>query len=110
MVISQLKNVSFADTFLQDYADIIIGEGTGFSHKCIILTAEHDLEGDFRTIIAKPVIIGKNVWITTRVTILGGVEIGDNSVIGAGSVVANNIPSNILAFGVPAKPIRRLNR
>ncbi len=104
------KNVSFSDTFLQDYADIVIGEGTGFSYQCMILTAGHDYEKDFGTIVAKPVVIGKNVWITTRVIILGGVKIGDNSVIGAGSVVSNDIPENVLAAGVPAKPIRHLER
>jgi len=104
------NNVSFSDTFFQDYADIVIGEKTSFSYQCMLLTAEHDLEGDFRTIIAKPIVIGKNVWITSRVVILGGTKIGDNSVIGAGSVVRGDIPSNVFAAGVPAEPIRTIKR
>ncbi|MDO8610502.1 MAG: DapH/DapD/GlmU-related protein [bacterium] len=53
--------------------------------------------------------IGKNVWITTRCTILPGVTIGDNSIIAAGSVVTKDIPPNCLAGGNPAKIIKKLN-
>ncbi len=56
----------------------------------------------------KPVNIGDNVWIGSRVMILPGVEIGNNTVIGAGSVVTRSIPSNCLAVGVPAKVIRQI--
>ena len=102
------QDVSFNDTFLQDYADIVVGSGTSFSYQNLLLTASHDLEGDFRTIIAKSITIGRNVWITSRVTVLGGASIGDGSVIGAGSVVAGAIPSGVFAAGVPAKPVRSL--
>ncbi|WP_244288832.1 acyltransferase [Leptospira levettii] len=54
------------------------------------------------------VIIGKNVWIGTRVIILKGVKIGDNSVIAAGSVVNRSIPENSIAGGVPAKVIKSI--
>jgi maltose O-acetyltransferase len=54
--------------------------------------------------------IGKKVWCGTNVTILAGVTIGSNVVIGAGSVVINDIPSNCIAAGVPAKKIRDLHR
>lgn len=56
----------------------------------------------------EPVTIGSNVWIGSRVLILRGVEIGNNSVIGAGSVVTKSIPMNSLAVGVPAKVVRLL--
>ncbi len=101
-------NVSFCNTFCQDYADIIIGEGTSFSYDCHIITASHDIENDFNRITAKPVFIGRNVWIASRVTILGGARIGDGAVIGACSLVRGEIPSNTLAAGIPAKPIRAL--
>lgn len=101
-------HVSFNDAFLQDYAEIVIGEGTGFSYDNFVLTASHDLENDFRTIIAAPVVLGKNVWITSRVIILGGAVIGDGSVIGAGSVVTGVIPPFVFAAGSPARPIRDL--
>ncbi len=56
----------------------------------------------------KPVFIGKNVWICSNVTILPGVHIGDNSVIGAGSVVTKDIPANVIAFGNPIKIHRKI--
>jgi len=58
---------------------------------------------------AKPVKIGRRVWIGLNAIILKGVSIGDNSVIGAGSVVTSDIPPNVLAAGVPARVIRRLD-
>ena len=54
--------------------------------------------------------IGKRVWCGINVTILAGVTIGDDVVIGAGSVVINDIPPNVIAAGVPAKVIRPLDR
>jgi len=56
----------------------------------------------------EPVHIGNNVWIGSRVLILKGVSIGDNSVIGAGSIVTRSIPPNSLAVGIPAKVVRML--
>lgn len=62
-----------------------------------------------RELISKgPIAIGKNVWIGDKVTILGGVNIGDNVIIGANSVVTRDIPSNSLAAGSPAKVIKQL--
>ena len=103
------KNVNLNDTKILDYAKVIIGEGTSFSGENIILTSTHDIN-DFKTVIAKPVAIGKNVWITYRVIILGGVTIGDNSIIGAGSVVTKNIPPNVIASGNPCKVIKTIDR
>ena len=58
--------------------------------------------------IAKLITIENNVWIGTGSTILAGVTIGDNSVIGAGSVVKKDIPSNVIAVGVPCKVLRSI--
>lgn len=102
-------DVSFNDTFFMDYAPVYIGKGTKFSLENIVITSTHDLK-DFATVRAKPIIIGKNVWVTTRCVILGGVTIGDNSIIGAGSVVTENIPANCLAAGNPCKAIKPIKR
>lgn len=74
----------------------------------MILTGTHDFS-DFSTVIAKPVTIGDNVWITSNVTILPGVTIGSNTVIGAGSVVTRDIPSGVFAAGNPCKVIKQIN-
>jgi galactoside O-acetyltransferase len=55
-----------------------------------------------------PVRIGRNVWIGSSVQILPGVTIGDNSVIGAGSVVTNDIPANVVALGIPCRAVREI--
>jgi maltose O-acetyltransferase len=103
------KNVYLNDTFCLDYEVIKIGENTTFSFQNMILTSSHDYD-DFNKVIVKPVTIGENVWITSRVIILPGVTIGDNSVIGVGSVVTRDIPSGVYAAGNPAKVIKEINR
>jgi maltose O-acetyltransferase len=55
---------------------------------------------------AEEIHIGNNVWIACNVVVLGGVTIGDNAVIGAGSVVTKDIPENYVAYGNPCKPVR----
>lgn len=57
---------------------------------------------------ARPVTIGKNVFIGTRAVILKGVTIGDNSVIGAGSIVTKDVAANTVAAGNPCRPIREI--
>ena len=56
----------------------------------------------------QPVSIGDNVWLGSRVVVLKGVSIGDNSVIAAGSIVTQSIPARSLAAGVPAKVVRKI--
>lgn len=55
------------------------------------------------------IVIGRNVWIGDKVSIFGGVTIGDNVIIGAGSIVTHDIPSNCMAAGIPAKIVNKLN-
>ena len=61
------------------------------------------------TELDRPVEIGDDVWIGTNAIILAGSKIGTGSIIGAGSIVKGEIPKNVLAAGVPAKVIRRLD-
>lgn len=56
-----------------------------------------------------PIAIGDNVWLGANVIVLPGVTIGENSVIGAGSVVTKDIPANVIAFGSPCKVYREIN-
>ncbi|MDD2733280.1 MAG: DapH/DapD/GlmU-related protein [Desulfuromonadaceae bacterium] len=103
------NNVALHDTFFVDYANVYIGKGVGFSFQNLVITSTHDL-CDMKTVLANEIIIGENVWITSRVIILPGVRIGRNSVIGAGSVVSCDIPPNVFAAGMPAKPIKTIDR
>ena len=57
---------------------------------------------------SKPITIGDNVWVGAGVHIMGGVTIGKNSIIGAGSVVTTDIPENVIAAGVPCRIIREI--
>lgn len=102
------EHVGLGDTFILAYAPVKIGRGCSFSFRNMIITSTHDYV-DFSTVIAKPVVIGDNVWITSNVTILPGVCIGSNTVIGAGSVVTNDIPSGVLAAGNPCKVIKSID-
>ena len=56
-----------------------------------------------------PIHIGNIVWIGTHSVILPGVNIGENSVIGAGSIVTRDIPANVVAFGNPCRVIREIS-
>ena len=66
----------------------------------------HQVEDRSKPGTSAPIILKKNVWLGVRVVILKGVHIGENSVIGANSVVTKDIPPNCLAGGVPARVIR----
>ena len=56
-----------------------------------------------------PIHIGRNCWLGSGVCVMPGVTIGDNTVIGAGSVVTKDIPANVVAYGTPCKVIREIN-
>lgn len=101
------RRIFLGDTVFQNYAPVTIGEGTTFSGGNKVLTGTHGIY-DRNWIAAKPVVIGKNVWISTNCLILGGVRIGDNSIIGAGSVVTHDIPSNCFAAGNPCRVIKKI--
>ncbi len=91
----------------QDQAGIEIGDNVLIGHSVVIATLNHDTNPQKRvSMIAKKVKIGSNVWIGSNVTILPGIEIGNNSIIGAGSVVTKKVPDNAIIAGNPAKIIK----
>lgn len=93
----------------QDQGGITIGDGSLIGHQVVLATLNHDLTPEKRAnMIAKPIVIGRNVWIGAHTTILSGVTIGDNAVIAAGAVVTKDVPDNAVAAGVPAKIVKTI--
>ena len=92
---------------------VIIGNNVFIAPNVSIITEEHAMNVKQRAEgleYTHPVHIGDNVWICTGVIVLPGVTIGENSVIGAGSVVPKDIPPNSLAVGNPCKVIRQISQ
>lgn len=86
---------------------ITIEDNTMLAANVQLISNNHDL--DERAIITcLPIHIKKNCWIGAGATILRGVTIGDNSIVGAGSVVTKDVPDNVIAAGNPAKIIRKI--
>jgi maltose O-acetyltransferase len=91
-----------------NYGRIDIGDDFLSAGCLVINTGSHD--PDTLQSYTKNVTIGHRVWCGVNVTILAGVTIGDDVVIGAGSVVTKDIPANTIAFGCPARPAKGLER
>jgi len=88
---------------------ILLDENVSLGPGVHIYTRNHKRgDGGSLTSSKSPIYIGKNVWIGGNSTILPGVSIGENSVIGAGSIVNKNVEPNSLYVGVPAKRIKSL--
>ena len=99
------QNCTFYDLGGIDIADdVMIGPNVS------IITSGHPLEPSERrsVTIGKPIVIDRNVWIAAGATIIGGVTIGESSVVAAGSVVTKDVPANTLVGGNPARVIRSI--
>lgn len=93
-----------------DVTEVSIGEGTQIGPAVQIYAADHPRDGETRRAgleFGRPVRIGRNAWIGGGAIILPGVTIGDDSVIGAGSVVTRDVPAGSTVAGNPARPLRR---
>lgn len=105
---------------VQDDAEVTIGDNCNFGPNVTIVTPIHPMLPGERNVMltaegerkrfcyAKPVHIGNCCWFGASVTVCPGVTIGDNCVIGAGSVVTRDIPANSFAAGVPCRVIREI--
>jgi acetyltransferase-like isoleucine patch superfamily enzyme len=95
---------------LYDMGGVDIADYVMIGPNVNIITTGHPLEPSRRRayVEAKPIVIEKNVWIATGATIIGGVTVGENSVVAAGAVVTKDVPPNRLVAGVPARVIRSL--
>ncbi|MBO4573529.1 MAG: sugar O-acetyltransferase [Clostridia bacterium] len=97
---------------LVDDTHIYVGDNTMFAPNVTVATASHPILPSLRRYQCQynlPVKIGKNCWLGAGVIVLPGVTIGDNAVIGAGSVVTHDIPSNVVAYGTPCRVIRKID-
>jgi maltose O-acetyltransferase len=99
------------NTVILDCASVTIGDGTQMGPGVQLLAADHPRDPQARRSLlelARPVSIGSNVWIGAAAVVLPGVSVGDDSIIGAGSVVTRDIPSGVVAAGSPCRVVRTL--
>lgn len=129
--VSDGKNVYIGKNFfanwncsILDRARVTIGDNVMLAPNVIITSISHPKWHEERNIrvmensfepqkrgnieVVAPVSIGNNVWIASNSVVCPGVTIGDNTIIGAGSVVTKDIPANVFACGVPCKVIREI--
>lgn len=95
-----------------DDTHIYVGDCTMFGPNVTVATAGHPIDPELRAKAYQynmPVHIGKNCWLGAGVIVLPGITIGDNTVIGAGSVVTKDIPANVVAVGNPCKVLRPIS-
>ena len=112
-------NIEIGENFYSNYnliildcAKVLIGDNVMIGPNVSIYTAGHPVHYEIRNQgyeYAVPVSIGNNVWIGGNAVINPGVTIGDNSVVGSGSVVTKDIPGNVIAAGNPCKVLRGIN-
>lgn len=101
------------NTFLDASESLTIGQQCAIGPNCYISDHDHDSSMNLppleQPLISKPTAIGDRVWLGANVTVLKGVNIGNDAVVGAGSVVTKNIPAGAIAIGNPARVIRYKN-
>ncbi|MBD5159200.1 MAG: sugar O-acetyltransferase [Ruminococcus sp.] len=111
-------NIMLGDNFYSnhnlviiDCAEVIFGDNIFIGPNCGFYTAGHPLDYPTRNAgleYAKPIKVGSNVWFGGNVCVMPGVTIGDNVVIGGGSVVTKDIPSGVVAVGNPCRPVKEI--
>ncbi len=93
-----------------DLGGLDIGDDVMIGPNVSLITSGHPVEPSRRRdcVVARPIAIGRNVWIGAGATIIGGVTVGENSVVAAGSVVTRDVPPDTLVGGNPARVIRSI--
>lgn len=102
------NNCGFSGTVIGCFSRITIGNNVRCGANTLITDSDWH-QDDFRSGKAKPIELKDNVWLGEGVKVLKGVVIGENSIIGAGSVVTKDIPANVIAAGNPCKIIKPIN-
>lgn len=111
-------NISIGENFytnhnvtILDGAKVTFGDNVFIAPNCVFSTSGHAIDSEQRgrgLEIAWPITVGDNVWIGANVSVLPGVTIGSDTIIGAGSIVNKDIPSGVIAAGNPCKVIRKI--
>lgn len=103
------NNVSFNGMTVSGIGKLVIGDNFHSGTDCLIITSNHNYKGNKipydETHIAKEVVIGDNIWMGSRVIVLGGVTIGEGAIIQAGAMVHKDVPKCAIVGGNPAKTI-----
>ena len=94
--------------YIQGLQGINIGHNFLFGPGVSIISVNHGVNNEFKDSNTKPIVIGDNVWLGTNVTILPEVHLGNNVVVGAGSVVTKSFPDNVIIGGNPASIIKEI--
>ena len=116
-----VKNIEFCNDDMRNFhspgcyfqainAKIIIGKGTLIGPNCGLITTNHDINNLKEHLEGKEIKIGENCWIGMNTVILPGVELGNHTIVGAGSIVTKSFPEgDCIIVGNPAKIIKNLN-
>lgn len=93
-----------------DLGGVDIGDDVLIGPNVSLITSGHPLEPSRRSsgVVAAPIVIERNVWIAAGATVIGGVTVGENAVVAAGSVVTRDVPPSTLVGGNPARVIRSI--
>ena len=98
------------DCIFMDRGGIKIGDNVFIAPRVNLITENHGLNSNARrNLISKEIVIKNNVWIGTSATILQGVTIGENAIVGAGAVVTKDVPPNVIVVGNPARVIKEVD-
>lgn len=99
------------DCVLLDTAPITIGRSCQLAPRVQLLTATHPIDPEPRRAgweSAAPIVVADNVWLGAGAIVCPGVEIGADTVVGAGAVVVHDLPAGVVAGGVPARVLREI--
>lgn len=100
-------------THISALGGVKIGDDTMISSLCSITTLTHPINSRSRVaepVISKPIVIGRNCWIGTGAIILSGITVGDDAIIGAGSVVTKDVSPATVVVGSPAKVLKEIKQ
>jgi maltose O-acetyltransferase len=111
-VIEVGDNVRLNGCDIQAAARVTVGDDCILGSCIVVDTDYHSVEIDRQepgaAVATRPVSIGRNVWVAGNAAVLKGVTIGDDSVVGYGAVVVEDVPAGVVVAGNPARVVRRL--